>query len=711
MKLKYDNIKIKTSEDFESYEYGIKTKDMGVILEILRSRMYKNPIASICREISSNSRDANREAGNYSPIHIRFEDNEMFESNACVVFQDEGVGISPKRMADVFVNYGSSTKRNTNELTGGFGLGAKTPFSYTDVYSIITRFDGIEYTYMTAIENGKEGKMFISSKQETKEKNGTQIIVPIEKDDRQKFEKEIYRATSFWDVKPIYENFQYKHDVTEEYSYKECKIFSSNDTGYYNNILTSGVYLLIDGIVYDIDRNMINTQNIHDYDKNVIVLLGFKTGELNISANRESVTYDKKTIKKINEVYTDLKEHMLQKINDVISGQKDYFHACLMSNDIMKNNGKESGIPYFRNVVGLERKDLVYKEKKIDCNIHSRALRISLIGEDKRKAKSAHVINQDFLDYPIYLLDQPKTLISQNRTIKDNNEYHILIELVDTNILKFSDMTFTEKRQCARRVRETKMWIDKLYEWGVPIKLYSKVERTKIKRDMSGVKRVKKNHVTVKTRIIRELQRSNGRKAELKIDPLYIYKGNDILDESKCCYMSVHSINKDYWTQEETTKFNVCKDINVIIISNRFEKHLKDRIQHIDEYVEEKKEEMYQKAVNASVVNDISSDCEELYELSFSNPEINNAFKYVEEVRKDRFDCYSSEVLDNYKPDKKILDAVKTINGILEKYPMLKTYDSYSYRCKKTEWNDYIAMVDLMEETKKETETEELQVA
>ena len=123
MKLKHNNIKIKVSEQFEELSYGIKKEDMGLILEILRSRMYKNPIASICREISSNARDANREVKNSNPINITFEDSVLFESEICVVFQDEGTGISPDRMADVFVNYGSSTKRNTNQLTGGFGLG------------------------------------------------------------------------------------------------------------------------------------------------------------------------------------------------------------------------------------------------------------------------------------------------------------------------------------------------------------------------------------------------------------------------------------------------------------------------------------------------------------------------------------------------------------------------------------------------------------
>ena len=37
--------------------------DSEVIFDILRSKMYSDKIGAVCREVASNSRDANREAG------------------------------------------------------------------------------------------------------------------------------------------------------------------------------------------------------------------------------------------------------------------------------------------------------------------------------------------------------------------------------------------------------------------------------------------------------------------------------------------------------------------------------------------------------------------------------------------------------------------------------------------------------------------------
>ena len=700
MKLQHNNIKIKVSEDFQQLEYGIKKEDMGLILEILRSRMYKNPIASICREIASNARDANREANNNDPISIRFEDNVLFESEACIVFQDEGVGISPDRMADVFVNYGSSTKRDTNDLTGGFGLGAKTPFSYTDGYSIVTRYNGMEYTYLTAIENGKEGKMFLVDSQETTKQNGTQIIVPIQNDDRITFEKEVYKATLFWDIKPEYINFNKKCTYTEEYKYNNCKIISSiQNYGYYSHMLNSGTYLLIDGIMYDLDTNIIKTNTYFgNHDETVIVLLSFETGELNISANRESVQYDKETIEKIKNRLDDFHNHIKNKTFELVNNQDNYFKACLLVNDLFNKKSKEHGVPFFKDILKLSKKDFAFNEKQIDTNINTRMVKISLIDGDKRKSKSAHVINDDYKNYPIYLLDQPKRKIGQNRTIEAESDKHILIECVCNSVFNFSNMSYREKRYNSTNVRRTLNTIKRFKEWGMPIKNYSEVEKTKIKR--SSETKPKKAYVTLKVRIF-DKNSVDDYKTEIRIDPLYIYRGQTLINESECCYFSSDTINKEYWDAKQYFKINVAKPITVILVSKRFEKHLKGRIKHLDVYVEENKKNVVQKAIDAEYIKENTEYTSYYYfNFVFNDKILADAIKWVSDINKNKF---KNDIPDYIKKEYPVSQMAKYcvnhINSITTKYPLLKEYKRYNSDVTDKEWNDYIAMVDLIEET------------
>src|SRR5665213_3254503 len=118
MKLNEAKPFFESSQDLEEHFFSIQ--DQGMLFDILRSKMYSNPILAICREISSNARDAHREAGKPElPIEIHLPLGlEPYYS-----IKDYGPGISPDRMINIFIKYTASTKREDNMQTGGFGLG------------------------------------------------------------------------------------------------------------------------------------------------------------------------------------------------------------------------------------------------------------------------------------------------------------------------------------------------------------------------------------------------------------------------------------------------------------------------------------------------------------------------------------------------------------------------------------------------------------
>ena len=76
--------------------------------------------------------------------------------------KDFGPGISPDRMSNIFIQYTASTKRDDNVQTGGFGLGAKTPFAYSNSFVIVTVMNGIKYQYNCYIDETKVGKLALT---------------------------------------------------------------------------------------------------------------------------------------------------------------------------------------------------------------------------------------------------------------------------------------------------------------------------------------------------------------------------------------------------------------------------------------------------------------------------------------------------------------------------------------------------------------------
>jgi len=277
----------------------------SVIFDILRDKMYSNKIGSICREVASNSRDANREAGNADmPTEIKIiEPKDELDlggitGHLAISFKDYGTGITPDRMADVFVKYGASTKRSTNSQTGGFGLGAKTPFAYTDTFTIITTcmVDGkmMKYIYTAMIDGTRKGKMIRFSGDEVFDQvTGTQIVVPINNPvDRARFEKECHNYLRYWPKNEVqFINFE-KEDAEVELiaDDKQYAIFKDDRNDNYA--------LIIDGVPYPLDSNVISLPSSGIGDKYVFALK-FGVGQLTVSANREAVQYDDITIKRI----------------------------------------------------------------------------------------------------------------------------------------------------------------------------------------------------------------------------------------------------------------------------------------------------------------------------------------------------------------------------------------------------------------------------
>ena len=97
--------------------------DQAMIIEFMSKTIYSNPLKIVVQEYISNARDAHIEIGK-GDIPVKVKLPNRFDPT--LSFRDFGPGISPDRMKNVFIRYGVSTKRNNNNESGSFGLGAKS---------------------------------------------------------------------------------------------------------------------------------------------------------------------------------------------------------------------------------------------------------------------------------------------------------------------------------------------------------------------------------------------------------------------------------------------------------------------------------------------------------------------------------------------------------------------------------------------------------
>lgn len=352
MKINSGDIHTDVSEGVDELVFKVDDEDQGFIFEMLRSKIYSDSIAAICREISANARDANREVmKGHIPVEIGFRKEHLLDggSSLHVYFKDEGPGISPDRMANVFCKYAKSTKRDTDELTGGFGLGAKTPFAYADAFNIETVVDGVKYLYTAYIDESRRGKIAKLSEEKCDEPNGTTIVVPISPSDRYRFEQNIISYTSLWDVRPNYVDIEEWNDEPlpsiEDPTFVPKLKLEDGRALYLVNRIVSGVFstgmgLIVDGMPYNLD-----TRQIPGYEgmsssmlSDLTVVMRMDTSEIDLSVNRETIQYTQKTLNAVSTVMELTAKKMVSYLTSYVDESASYFEACTKAWSIFFDN-------------------------------------------------------------------------------------------------------------------------------------------------------------------------------------------------------------------------------------------------------------------------------------------------------------------------------------------------------------------------------------
>jgi hypothetical protein len=327
MKLaKYNNKLITNAESSESQSFGIG--DASIVIEILRNRLYKHKIRTLVQEYICNARDAMREVNSKGNVII----TAPTSLEPTFKVRDYGAGISPDRMANVFVLYGASTKRATNGQTGGFGIGAKSAWAYTDSFVIKTYIDGTLRTYLAHTGMDHNGRLDLLSTETTSEPNGTEINISVGSGDINKFCESIFRAVNFWESGFKLANLEHNVESTK---LGDVLITSEN--------LDSRIVALIDGVQYDISDKVYSVNRLdelRDLIKSTNFALIFNNGELEVSASREEIVDNSNNLKTIAIKVKQAIELIQNKLKTEfikVKSVQDYINFCDSNSDYDHN--------------------------------------------------------------------------------------------------------------------------------------------------------------------------------------------------------------------------------------------------------------------------------------------------------------------------------------------------------------------------------------
>lgn len=123
--------------------------EMSALIMDMLAKIYVNPLEAAIREYVSNASDAHLEAGVTRPVELKVPCDE----DPVLEIADYGNGLNMMEILGIYGNLGSSTKRNSDELIGGFGIGSKSGLAISNCVEVISVKDGILNHFVLKREN------------------------------------------------------------------------------------------------------------------------------------------------------------------------------------------------------------------------------------------------------------------------------------------------------------------------------------------------------------------------------------------------------------------------------------------------------------------------------------------------------------------------------------------------------------------------------
>jgi len=364
---------VKSNGISTSVKFGIKASGLHHILGILRDQLYSDKVLAVVREYSCNAVDAHTEAGvPDKPIEVTMPTRLKLEFKV----RDFGPALNDKEIQEVYAFYGESTKRNSNDQIGMLGIGSKSAFAYGDNFVINSYIDGTKHIYNAYIDPSQLGQISKIGTQETKQKNGIEIVVPVKLGDIDEFSEKAQALFQWFKVRPNVSNakFEYKDNAT---------LFKGNGWRWVNNPDSSRYYkgdavVVMGNIGYPIDKGNLEFKDDDGLYEMLTanLVLDMPIGDVEISASRENLQYTDYTRKNIYKKLELVKKELTGTIEGQFKDCETLFAAKQLWGTVFDT---ESSLYSLRNVLkdSLTWKPKSGREKTLsgsDIDCHSGGL-------------------------------------------------------------------------------------------------------------------------------------------------------------------------------------------------------------------------------------------------------------------------------------------------------------------------------------------------
>lgn len=317
----------------------------SVFLMDALGKLYSRPAQAVLREYLSNAIDAHKaKGGTLPPIQITLP-TQITRGNtrpiqSSLLIRDFGKGMVEEEFYSILSRYGASTKRDSNALMGGFGLGAKSGFAVSDEFFMNSYQNGQGIRVRFFKDNLNQGYVEVVERLSTSEPDGILVEVPIPKANLAELSEEaLFSDYPFF---MGYRDEEIEIQISGSHgnrSVHNSKHFTPLELG--GNVVgwlgkeaehSPIMYALVGRVVYTIDFGQLSNfavskkldRTIRD---DITVLKYFRrtnvievpVGSLDLPSSREEITYSERSLQTLSTIIGNytlmLKQYLQQKLN------------------------------------------------------------------------------------------------------------------------------------------------------------------------------------------------------------------------------------------------------------------------------------------------------------------------------------------------------------------------------------------------------------
>lgn len=416
-----------------------KIKATAKAFNILSSGLYSDKIKAVIRELSCNAYDAHVAAGK---ADVPFEIKLPTTLEPTFYVKDFGTGLSEEDVFNLYTTYFDSTKSDSNDYVGALGLGSKSPFSYTNSFTVESRYRGRKYVFNAFLNETGLPEIAKLADEATDEPNGLTVMFSAHANDIPTFRERARVALMYFNPQPTVLGWKEYQQLNVHVLFEGAnwRLVKRDSVSYY--VSNDGPAIKQGPVIYPINIDILRREKV-PAKVNVMFDLSLDVevpmGTVDIAASREALSYDKRTVANLIAVFEKIANEFETSISTQIAAAPTLWDARIRLAALMSSSNPASHT--IRKMIESGSISAMWKGQKVETRFvmdlsslkHSTVNTITRRSWKKRNYLNHTSTTNGGKGYPVEDLDETTVFLADlSRTASNDIIGQFLVDPVNT---------------------------------------------------------------------------------------------------------------------------------------------------------------------------------------------------------------------------------------------------------------------------------------